>query len=147
MPSRKPRTRQGTNWGANWSKLGSGFGDMQRERYLRALRELPREGELIFIGIDAPTSRETGDWRGFTWQEIGELAEGVGRAWEGHDWRGQSASTAPSRPSPSSTCAAPDSRPDSRCDDFHTNDRSAPFFASRLSSALFGMSVSCQSRP
>lgn len=74
-----------------WSehKLGSGFGDMQRERYLRALRELPGEGELIFIVVDAPTSRETGDWRGFTWQEIGELAEGVGRAWGGHDWRDQ----------------------------------------------------------
>lgn len=35
------------------------------------------------------------------------------------------ASTAPSRSSHSSTCAAPASHPASRCDDFHTNDRSA----------------------
>jgi hypothetical protein len=72
-----------------WSehKVGSGFGDMQRERYLERLRKLPGEGELIFIVADAPTSREGGDWRGFTWQEIGELAEGVGHTWGGRGWR------------------------------------------------------------
>ncbi len=72
-----------------WSehKVGSGFGDMQRERYLTAMRALQGQGELIFIVKDAPTSREEGDWRGFTWQEIGELAESVGRAWGRRDWR------------------------------------------------------------
>ena len=77
-----------------WSehKVGSGFGDMQRERYLTAMRALPGQGELIFIVKDAPTSREEGDWRGFTWQEIGELAESVGRQWGGRDWREKAAS-------------------------------------------------------
>jgi hypothetical protein len=72
-----------------WSehKLGSGFGEMQRERYLTAMRALRGRGELIFIVKDAPTSRKEGDWRGFTWQEIGELAESVGRAWGERDWR------------------------------------------------------------
>jgi hypothetical protein len=41
-----------------------------------------------------PTSREEGDWRGFTWQESGELAESVGRASGGRDWRENA--TAPS---------------------------------------------------
>lgn len=43
--------------------MGSGFSDLQRERYLKALRAMPGEGELIFIVVDAPTSREDGDWR------------------------------------------------------------------------------------
>jgi hypothetical protein len=82
-------TRGGAEVSHIWSehKVGSGFGDMQRERYLAAMRALPGEGELIFIVRDAPTSREAGDWRGFTWQEIGELAESVGRAWGERDWR------------------------------------------------------------
>lgn len=83
-----------------WSehKVGSGFGDMQLERYLTAMRALPGQGELIFIVKDAPTSREEGDWRGFTWQEIGELAESVGRAWGGRDWRDKATEpTAPSK--------------------------------------------------
>jgi hypothetical protein len=72
-----------------WSehKLGSGFGDLQRERYLEALRELPGEGELIFIVRDGPTSREEGDWRGFTWQEVAELIDRVGRQWGQRGWR------------------------------------------------------------
>jgi hypothetical protein len=72
-----------------WSehKLEAGFGLRQRERYLAALRELEGQGELIFIVTDAPTAREEGDWRGFTWQEIGELVDRVGRDWGGHEWR------------------------------------------------------------
>ena len=70
-------------------KVDSGFGNMQRERYLKALRALPVAGELIFIVAFAPTAREGGDWRGFTWQEIAELAEGVGRTWGGREWRQQ----------------------------------------------------------
>ncbi len=54
-----------------WSehKVRYGFGDMQRERYLKALRDLSGDGKLIFVVADAPTAREEGDWRGFTWQE------------------------------------------------------------------------------
>jgi hypothetical protein len=82
-------SRAGAIEGRLWSehKLDAGFGDLQRERYLAVLRSLPGEGQLIFIVRDAPASREAGDWRGFTWQEIGELAEGVGREWAGRDWR------------------------------------------------------------
>jgi hypothetical protein len=68
-------------------KLDADFGDMQRERYLTALRALEGPGELIFVVRDAPTAREDGDWRGFTWQEVGELVDGVGRDWAGRDWR------------------------------------------------------------
>jgi hypothetical protein len=72
-----------------WSehKLDAGFGDMQRERYLAALDDLEGPRRLVLIVRDAPTAREDGDWRGFTWQEIGELVNAVGRTWGGRDWR------------------------------------------------------------
>jgi hypothetical protein len=71
-----------------WSehKLDAGFGDMQRERYLAALGDLEGPGRLVLIVRDAPTAREGGEWRGFTWQEIGELVNAVGRTWGGRDW-------------------------------------------------------------
>ena len=82
-----------------WSehKVGAGFGDMQRERYLAAMRSLPGPGELIFVVAEAPAAREAGDWRGLTWQEIGELSESVGRAWGDREWRKKA--LAPSAPS------------------------------------------------
>src|SRR4051794_36585259 len=92
--------RGGTVVSRLWSehKIDSGFGLLQRERYLESLRALPGDGELIFIVKDAPTARESGEWRGFTWQEIAELAEGVGLAWGGRDWRREAlAPTAPAK--------------------------------------------------
>src|SRR4051794_9598804 len=71
-----------------WSehKIDAGFGDLQLERYLEALRTLPGKGELIFVAREAPTARVGAEWRGFTWQEIGELVDRVGRAWAGAEW-------------------------------------------------------------
>lgn len=72
-----------------WSehKLQAGFQDMQRERYAEVLSTVEGPGKLVLIVRDAPTAREHGDWRGFTWQEIGELIDRVGRDWGGSNWR------------------------------------------------------------
>jgi hypothetical protein len=72
-----------------WSehKVDARFGDRQRERYLAALRARDGPGKLIFVVRDVPTAREDGDWRGFTWQEVAELVDRVGRDWGGPGWR------------------------------------------------------------
>ncbi len=72
-------------------KVDSTYLPRQRERYAEALRNRPGESgasRLIVITHHvADAADRPGDWIGFTWQEIGELVERVGRAWAKRGWR------------------------------------------------------------
>ena len=74
-----------------WSehKTVSGFRPGQCEDYVRLLGERGVAGRLLTITRDhaSPTT----EWEQRTWQEIGELADGVGRAWGGARWRQEAA--------------------------------------------------------
>lgn len=78
----------GSRLGQLWSehKTVSGFRHEQREDYILALEREPGEGRLLTITV-AHTDEPSGAWSRLTWQELGELADAVGRAWQGDDWR------------------------------------------------------------
>lgn len=65
-----------------WSehKVGEGeFRDLQLEDYGDALSKERSPGRLIGIVGEVKSDREGEDWRMFTWQEVAELANSVGR--------------------------------------------------------------------
>ncbi len=76
-------------------KTVSDFRPEQREDYARELASRHGEGRLLTI-----TPRSTDDvrglWEHMTWQQLGELADRVGRGWHRSDWR--KAALAPEAP-------------------------------------------------
>jgi hypothetical protein len=81
-----------------WSehKTVSGFRHEQREDYQRALEASPGEGGLLTITVDNADDG-AGAWHRLTWQQVGELIDGVGRVTaDGRPWR--QAALAPDAP-------------------------------------------------
>lgn len=79
-----------------WSehKVGGGaFRDLQLEDYHGALAKERAPGRLVGIVADVESDTTAGaDWSLLTWQEVAELANGIGRAWgkgggAHRDWR------------------------------------------------------------
>lgn len=84
--------------GQLWSehKTASDFRDLQLEDYLGALNELRArervrqsdsfQASLISI-VNNPSEEESEHWVALTWQDVAELANQGGFAWEGKRWR------------------------------------------------------------
>lgn len=69
-------------------KTVSGFHADQRETYAAALSREPGDhGALLTITGDGSTDDGAGPWRHLTWQQVGELADAVGRSWGDRAWR------------------------------------------------------------
>lgn len=84
--------------GQLWSehKTASGFREFQLEDYLGALNELragerarqPGSFQASLVSIVAhPTEEESEHWIALTWQDVADLANEGGHAWEGKRWR------------------------------------------------------------
>ena len=73
-------------------KLDARDQDRQLERYAESLaRQLDIDSKLLYVVRDPARTRRHGMWTAATWQQIGELADSVGRdhAPGGRDWRAE----------------------------------------------------------